>query len=151
MKDNYSRGEAAEQVRRLGYLFGLLFYHFSSLVIERYGEEEGRRLVEEAVRRFGLDRARRMREKAIAMGLEPNLENFRRVSDLPEVGWGGARETYCPFAEAWFEKGATDLGKLYCAVDIWKYVGYNPKILVKRTSWILEGDDECRYETEEEV
>ncbi len=150
MKECYSREEAAEQVRRLGYLFGLMFYHFANILIEMHGEE-GRKLIQEAVRRFGLERARRMREKALTMGLEPNLENFRKVSDLPEVGWGGTtRETYCPFAEAWFDKGATDLCKLYCEVDIWKYIGYNPKISVRRKSWILEGDSECRYEIKEE-
>jgi predicted ArsR family transcriptional regulator len=150
LRDHYSREEAAEQVRRLGYLFGLMFYHFANILVERHGEEEGRRLIREAVRRFGLDRAMRMRERAKALGLEPTLENFRRVSDLPEVGWGGAGERYCPFAEPWFEKGAVDLCKLYCEVDIWKYVGYNPKISVRRTSWILEGDSECRYEIREE-
>ncbi|MEM2894261.1 MAG: L-2-amino-thiazoline-4-carboxylic acid hydrolase [Candidatus Bathyarchaeia archaeon] len=151
MRESYSREEAAEQVRRVGYLFGLMFYHFANILTERLGEEEGVKLIKEAVKRFGLERGRRMREKADAMGLEPTPENFRKVSDLPEVGWGGAtRETYCPFAEAWFEKGAIELCKLYCEVDIWKYIGYNPKISVKRTSWILEGDNECRYEIKEE-
>lgn len=151
MKESYTREEASEQVRRIGYLFGLMFYHLASTLIEGLGEEEGRKLIQEAVRRFGLERGRRMREKADSMGLEPTPENFRMVSDLPEVGWGGAtRETYCPFAEAWFDKDATDLCKLYCEVDIWKYIGYNPKISVKRTSWILEGDKECRYEIKEE-
>ena len=147
MKDTYTREEATEQVRKLGRLFGLMFYHFSNLLVEELGEERGRELVREAVRRFGLDRARQVRERVVAMGLEPTLENYGRGADLPEIGWGGpTRETHCPFAEVWFEKGAVDLCKLYCDVDIWKYVGYNPEIEVKRTAWVLEGDPECRYD-----
>ncbi len=147
MKEVYTREEVAEQVRRLGRMFGLLFYHFSRLIIDELGEERGRELIREAIRRFGLERGRRMKKRALALGLEPTLENFGRVSDLPEIGWGEApKERFCPFAEVWFEKDALELGKLYCDVDVWKYKGYNPHIAVERKSWILDGDDECRYE-----
>lgn len=147
MKETYTREEAAEQVRKLGRVFGLMFYHFADLLSEEYGEERARELVEEAVKRFGLDRARQVKEKVVAMALEPTLENYHLAADLPEIGWGGpTRESHCPFAEVWFEKGAADLCKLYCDVDIWKYVGYNPDIEVKRTAWVLEGDRDCRYD-----
>lgn len=147
MKDSYTREEAAEQVRKLGRLIGLLFYHFSDLLSEEFGEERGKELVREAVKRFGLDRARQVREKVISMGLDPTLDNYSRAADLPEIGWGGpSRESHCPFAEVWFEKDAVDLCKLYCEVDIWKYVGYNPEIKVERKAWVLEGDRDCRYE-----
>jgi len=147
MKETYTREEAAEQVRKLGRIFGLMFYHFADLLSEEYGEERARELVEEAVKRFGLDRARQVKEKVVAMALEPTLENYHLAADLPEIGWGGpTRESHCPFAEVWFEKGAADLCKLYCDVDIWKYVGYNPDIEVKRTAWVLEGDRDCRYD-----
>jgi len=151
LKEVYTREEATEQVRRLGRLFGLMFYHFANLLVEELGEERGKALVREAVKRFGLDRAQQIKEKVVAMGLEPTLENYRKAADLPEIGWGGpTRESYCPFAEVWFEKGAVDLCKLYCDVDIWKYVGYNPRIKVERRSWVLEGDRECRYEISQE-
>jgi len=121
LKEVYTREEATEQVRRLGRLFGLMFYHFANLLVEELGEERGKALVREAVKRFGLDRAQQIKEKVVAMGLKPTLENYRKAADLPEIGWGGpTRESYCPFAEVWFEKGAVDLCKLYCDVDIWK-------------------------------
>jgi len=138
--------DAGEQVRVMARLFGSMFYHFANLLVERFGEVEGRRLVEEAVKRFGLERGERMREKAVERGLEPLLVNFDKVNDLPRVGWGGpGREAYCPFAEVWIEKGAEDLCKLYCAVDIWKMEGYNPKIRVRRLRWVLEGNSDCEY------
>ena len=128
-------------------MFGSMFYHFSNLLVERFGEAKGKRLVAEAVKRFGLERGERMREKAVEMGLEPLLANFDKVNDLPRVGWGDSRrEAYCPFAEIWIEKGAEDLCKLYCAVDIWKMEGYNPKIRVRRLRWVLEGDSDCKYQ-----
>lgn len=147
MKEVYTREEAEEQVRKLGRLFGLMFYHFADLLVDEFGEERARELLKEAVKRFGLDRARQVRERVEAMGFEPTLENYRKAADLPEIGWGGpTRESHCPFAEVWFEKDAVDLCKLYCDVDIWKYVGYNPDIEVERTAWVLEGDLDCRYD-----
>lgn len=150
-KEVFTREEAEEQVRAMARLFGLMFYHFANLLVEKYGEENGKALVREAVRRFGLDRAERVRRDVIKMGLEPVLENYGKVLDLPRIGWGGpTREMYCPFAEVWIEKGAEDLCKLYCEVDVWKMVGYNPKIKVKRLRWVLEGDADCRYQIEQE-
>jgi len=147
LKEVYTREEASEEVRKLGRMFGLMFYHFTNLLVDEFGEERATQLVKETVKRFGLDRARRVREKVMAMGLEPTLENYGRAADLPEIGWGGpTRESYCPFAEVWFEKDAVDLCKLYCDVDIWKYVGYNPEIEVERKAWVLEGDRDCQYE-----
>ena len=142
-----SREEASAQVRSLANMFGLMFYHFASLLVEEFGEEKGKELVNEVVKRYGFDRGQRFREKAIAMGLEPVLENFKKVQDVPTLGWGGpSRETYCPFAEVWIEKGAEDLGKLYCEVDIWKYVPCDPGIRVKRVKSVLEGDERCVYD-----
>jgi hypothetical protein len=145
-----TREEAAGQVRVMARLFGLMFHHFADLLVEKYGEKEGRALLREAVRRFGLDRGERMRKEITGMGLSPTLKNFGLVNDLPKIGWGGStRESYCPLAEAWIEKGAEDICKLYCDVDVWKMVGYNPKIRVKRLRWVLEGASDCRYVMEQ--
>lgn len=142
--------EAAGQVRVMARLFGLMFYHFADLLVEKCGEKEGRELVQEAVRRFGLERGEKMRKETAAMGLSPVLKNFELVNDLPKIGWvGSTRESYCPFAEVWIEKGAENLCKLYCDVDVWKMVGYNPKIRVKRLRWVLEGASDCKYAMEQ--
>jgi hypothetical protein len=150
-KRPFTREETFEQVRAMARLFGLMFYHFANLAVENLGEEAGKAFVAEAVKRFGLDRAKRVRAEVEKLGLEPILENYGKVLDLPRIGWGGpTRETFCPFAEVWIEKGAEDLCKLYCEVDIWKYVGYNPNIKVKRIRSVLEGDRDCAYDIQEE-
>ena len=150
-KSTFTRKETFEQVRAMARLFGLMFYHFANLAVENLGEEAGKAFVAEAVKRFGLDRAKRVKNEVEKLGLEPTLENYGKVLDLPRIGWGGpTRETFCPFAEVWIEKGAEDLCKLYCEVDIWKYVGYNPNIKVKRIRSVLEGDRDCAYNIQEE-
>ena len=149
-KKLFTREEAEEEVRKMARLFGLMFYHFTNLLVEEFGEEKGIELVREAVKRFGLERGSKVREEVLKRGLKLTLENFRKFSDLPSIGWGGkTRETFCPFAEVWISKGAEKLCKIYCDVDIWKIVGYNPNIKVKRVKWVLEGDDYCEYEMKE--
>ncbi len=150
-KETFTYKEATEQVRALGRVFGLMFYHFAGLAVERLGEEEGRKFVAEAVKRFGLDRAQRVKSEVQKLGLKPVLENYGKILDLPRIGWGGSsRETFCPFAEVWIAKGAEDLCKLYCDVDMWKFVGYNPNIKVTRLQSVLEGDNRCAYDIREE-
>ena len=150
-KKTFTREETFDQVRTMARLFGLMFYNFSNLAVEEMGEEEGKKFIAEAVKRFGLERAKRVKEEVEKMGLEPVLENYGKVLDLPRIGWGGStRETFCPFAEVWIEKGAEDLCKLYCEVDYWKFVGYNPDIKVKRVRSVLEGDKDCKYEINQE-
>ena len=150
-KQTFTREETFDQVRTMARLFGLMFYHFSNLAVEEMGEEEGKKFIAEAVKRFGLERAEKVKEEVEKMGLEPVLENYGKVLDLPRIGWGGStRETFCPFAEVWIEKGAEDLCKLYCEVDYWKFVGYNPDIKVKRVRSVLEGDKDCKYEISQE-
>ena len=149
-KETFTRQETFDQVRAMARLFGLMFYHFSNLAVEQLGEEKGKEFVAEAVKRFGLERAKRVRDEVEKMGLEPVLENYGKVLDLPRIGWGGPdRKTFCPFAEVWIQKGAEELCKLYCEVDVWKYVGYNPDIKVKRLRSVLQGDRDCKYEVKQ--
>lgn len=151
-KEFITKEEAEEEVRKMGRLFGLMFYHFANLLVEKLGRDAGMELVKEAVKRFGLERGNKIREKVLGEGLELTLENFNKFSDLPGIGWGGHnREKFCPFAEVWIAKKAESLCKAYCEVDIWKVKGYNPAIKVKRTKWILEGDYSCEYKMEENI
>lgn len=140
-KKTFTYDEATEQVVTMARLFGLMFYHFSNLAIESMGETEGKKFITESVKRFGLDRSRRVKEKVLEMGLEPVLENYNKILDLPIIGFVDS----CPFADIWKEKGAEDFCKLYCDVDVWKYAEYNCDIKVDRVKWVLEGDDECLY------
>jgi len=143
----FTQKEAEEEVKKMANLCGLMFYHFSSLLVEKLGEETGKEIVKEVVKRFGLERGNRIKEDVLKKGLKLTVKNFERFSDLPKIGWGGRkRETFCPFAEVWIAKEAEELCKVYCEVDLWKIKGYNPKIKLERVKWVLEGDDSCNYE-----
>ena len=81
-------------------LFGLMFYHFANLAVEELGDKKGREFIAESVKWFCLERADRVRKKVEELGLEPKLENYNKVIDLPRIASeGDSRETFCPFAE----------------------------------------------------
>jgi hypothetical protein len=80
MKEVYTREEAAEQVRRVSRMFGLLFYHFANLLVE----ERGRELVREAVKRFGLERGRRLRERLNGLMGTITYQRIRELEDRLE-------------------------------------------------------------------
>lgn len=64
------------------------------------GEKKGKEFVAKVVKRFGLERAKRVKAEVKKLGLKPTFENYGKVLDLPRIGWGGStRETFCPFAE----------------------------------------------------
>ncbi len=141
-----SEKDCAKQVRQVGYQVGLLFYHFAKTIIKELGEANGKRLVLEAIRSYGTERGKAIREKVENVGLELTIENFAKFSDLPASGWEHTEEgtSYCCYAEAWMDRGVEDLGRLYCEVDFALIEAFNPKIRAKRVESILDGDPCCK-------
>ena len=145
-----SNEECTRQVRAMGHMFGLLYYHFAKTLVEELGEEEGKRLILKAVRSYGYERGRKTKEEVQKRGLGLTVENFSKFGDLPSLGWDAeaGKVVYCPYAQPWLEKGAEDLGILYCEVDIAKYKAYNPEIEVERLKSVLKGHECCEYRIE---
>ncbi|MFX0199521.1 MAG: L-2-amino-thiazoline-4-carboxylic acid hydrolase [Candidatus Hodarchaeota archaeon] len=142
--------ECTQQVRTMGYMFGLLYYHFAKTLVEELGEEEGKRLILNAIRSYGHERGFKIKEEVQKRGLELTVENFKKFSDLPPLGWDSeaGKLVYCSYAQPWLEKGAEDLGNLYCEVDIALYEAYNPTIKVERLRSVLKGQECCEYNIE---
>ena len=142
-----STDECAQQVRTMGYMFGLLYYHFAKTLVEELGEEEGKRLILKAVRSYGHERGLKIKEEVQKRGLELTVENYKKFSDLPPLGWDvkAGKLVYCSYAQPWIEKGAEDLGNLYCEVDIALYEAYNPTIKIERLKSVLTGHECCEY------
>ena len=82
-KETYTYDECFEQVRAMDRILDLMFYHFANLAVEQMGEKKGKELVAESVKRFGLERAERVKRGVEEMGLEPVLSNYGKVLDLP--------------------------------------------------------------------
>jgi len=131
----------------------LLYYHMATAIIDRLGEEEGKRLIEKAILDYGNACGQRVREGVLEQGLAPVLENYGKVPDLPSKGWRAEKvvidgeetraTTFCPLAATWKELGAEKLGRLYCLVDVAKYGAYSKDLEAVHDKNVLDGDPVC--------
>ncbi len=153
-----SKEECSRQVGLMARRTALLHYFFSKTIISRLGEEEGKKLISEAIWAYGNYCGASVRKKVEEMGLPLTEENYDKVPDLPEYGWdtevitlkdGEVRPiaSYCPIAASIKELGsdAEKIGRLYCYVDQAKYHAYNPDIEFVHTKNILDGDPYCEF------
>lgn len=152
MSEMLSKEDCRQQVRRMGNLFGLLYYHFAKTLVNELGYQKGKELILKAVHSYGTENSQEIREKVLAQGLDLTMENFFKFQPLPELGWESNEEsvTYCSYAEPWIARTEHEIGKLYCEVDFAKVKAYNPKIRVKRATTILDGEPCYSYIFEEE-
>ena len=147
MSEKISVKDCEEMVRNMGNMFGQLYLQFAKTIMEELGPIKGKELVLKAVRRYGLERGKRIREKVLAADLPLTVENFQKYNDLPSLGWKiqDGEVLSCSYAEPWIEHEEYQIGSLYCEVDVAKYEGYNPEIKVERLKSILLGDKCCKY------
>ncbi len=153
-----SKKEAEEEVVTMAKRMALLYYHTAEVLTDTLGEEEGKKLLHEIIKRYGHESGAVTRARVEELGLPLTAENFNIGSDLPKWGWESdrvvcedgverARITYCPLAEVWREKGSEQLGRIYCYVDQAKYDAYNG-IKCKHQRNVLDGDDCCLFDFE---
>jgi len=148
-KELISSKDCTKQVRSMGMMFGQLYYHFATTLVEELGETRGKELILKAIRSYGHERGSKIKDEVQKRGLALTVENFNKFSDLPSLGWDldeGRKVIFCPYAQPWLEKDFKDLGILYCEVDIAKYKAYNPNIKVERVKSLLKDDECCKYE-----
>ncbi len=146
--------EALQQVLITVERLAMLYYHFANTLEKELGREKGRELVAKAIAAYGREVGERHREKVIAAGYEPNCENFKKVPDLPGLAWSprgmpkvsinGIEKSVCPLAKYWIERGAAELGRLYCSVDQAKYAAFDPECECRHLKNVLDGDDFCQ-------
>ena len=151
MNNTISVAECTKQVRQMGRMFGLLFHHFAKTIVEELGDVKGKKIIHEAVYRYGFERGQKIRQIVKKKGLALTLENLAEHSDLPNFGWESDEEGTidCCYAQVWQEKGSERLGILYCDVDFAVLEGYNPTIKLKRLKNVLQGDTRCKYKVTE--
>lgn len=143
-------------VERMARIMALLYYHLSKEIIDTFGDK-GKEVVRRAINNFGTERGRQVREKVLAAGLEPNFENLSKFYDMPlKEAWQAegavtaehyvSRITYCPFARLWREKGAEELGLLYCEQDRAMMEAFNEKVKFDRPTNMLTGAASCDFD-----
>jgi len=145
-------------VNTLG-VMALLYYCMAKNVVEKLGEEEGKKLILKAMREFGSMRGEGIKRKVVAKSLELNLQNLHQNYDLPlhvalkmksikSTPYEFHSENYfCKFAEVWRELGkeAVSLGLLYCKQDAALMHSYNPNIGFNNPKNVLREDHCCEH------
>lgn len=132
----------------------MLHYHYAQTLIAELGDQRGKELIAKAIASYGREVGERHRQRVIEAGFEPSCENYNVVPDLPTLAWsprgmpvlrsGDKERPVCPMAKYWIERGAEDLGRLYCYVDQAKFAAFDPECECRHTSNVLDGDDCCQ-------
>ena len=145
--------EAKEQVRRVCVRLGLLHLSFAKTLINELGEEKGKELVLKAIKDYSVRIGEQVKANASAQGLDNNPANFK--DDLPaygmheraesvEVDGEKRRRAYgCVMGKVWNELGEGKLGRLYCYVDVGKYMAFNPNFKLMHTKALPDSDEYC--------
>ena len=138
---------------------GLIHLEYAKAIVEELGEEKGIKLISRAIRNYGSKIGEKTKEEVLMKGLEASPENFNkgdtyRVPSIP----GGLHETRkivkvdgkerfcstgCIVAKVWQEEGEEKLGRLYCYMDVAKYMAFNPNYKYVHIKAIPDGDDCC--------
>ncbi|WP_371381364.1 L-2-amino-thiazoline-4-carboxylic acid hydrolase [Sporomusa aerivorans] len=149
-----SKAEAANQVRQMGRMMALLYYHMTQQMIAAVGPQQAKKIVGDAIWALGKERGEAHKTKVLAAGYEHIPLNYGKVPDLPALGWDVVKAenaendthvkiTYCPFAELWQEKDFAEFGRLYCYIDQAKYCGFHPDSDMVTLQNVLEGAACC--------
>lgn len=151
-KDNELRKVAEQHVRR----FALLYHFLSREIIENLGEEKGKILIRNAIKKFGEARGKSIRNKVKDAGLELNLKNFKEYYDLPlglthesvKIKSSSERKSWkevrgCLFSEVIKQLKSEDAGALFCEQDKVMALAYNSEIIFTRIQTTLTGGDCC--------
>ena len=136
----------------------MLFAWLSRAIIERAGEEQGARIVRQAVRRYGEQRGRRMALRARANGHPLTMANYVAYSE-----WEGGKDEAeqqvaerapdtrvlihrCPWNNAWAENDLTAYGRFYCQeVDEALVRGFNPDLRLDVNSTLPNEGTSCEF------
>lgn len=140
----------------------LLHLAYAKAITKELGEEQGKRLISEAIKDYAVKIGNKTREEVEAKRLETVPENFGAGDSyaLPDFpGMNSARETVegadgtkrsrvhgCVLGEVWREYGEEKLGRLYCYMDTAKFMGYNPHYKYVHIKALPDGDDCCEFE-----
>lgn len=159
---NYIEEDAAGKAQ---FLWVSLFYFLAGECIDEYGIQ-GEKVIRQAVRNLGTERARRKRQRSDRLGLEPNLVSMSEVIDLysdPRFSFGkqisDARpeekiiKVYtCPNCNIWARLEGKksgeylNIGSIYCEeVHHCLYGEYDPAVQVNLCEILTKGDALCNF------
>lgn len=144
---------AVNEVRKACRQFAMLYFHFSKVLVEEFGEDKAKTLIQKAVFELAIDRSEQLREIASNQGLAYTMENFMKISDLPLIGWvKELGRNHCPYAETWvkyFEEYPwfKEIAPFYCnVIDTTNAENFTRNLSHKITKNVLSGGEACERE-----
>jgi len=151
--------QAAHEVNLASRRIALLHLAFSRAAVARLGDEAGRKLIINAIKRYGMLVGEEVRAGVLRQGLDLVPENYGAgdARSLPNIGMHAGTETVeeqgrtrrraygCAMAAVWREYGDEQLGRLYCLVDSAKFMAFNPEFTMSHTKAVPDGDPFCEF------
>lgn len=142
----------AYEVRKAARQFAMLYFHMVKTLVEEFGEDRARGLVEKIVFELACDRTDQLRAKAERLDIpHEGMGNFNDYADLALTGWlSELGEDHCPYAQVWrtyyedhpwFRRFAP----LYCdVVDTTVAENLTRRVSHRITENVLTGAETCR-------
>ena len=136
-------------------LFARMFSIVARRLEERLGDE-GREIMAQSVREFGMDRGKDIAQRARNRGFDNDLENYLKNYDMERSGLFGYEDTYgdgevrqvfdrCVFAETWKKEGQEKYGRIYCEnIDPSIAQGYNENLMCIHDKMMYD-DQKCTF------
>ncbi len=151
--------EAEKEVEITSRRLGLLHLSYAKTIMEELGEEKGLEIIAKAIKNYGIMIGEKTKDEVQSKGLNLSPENFDKGESLrvPKFGMHSKIETIevngelrtraygCALAKVWKEFGGEKLGRLYCYVDVAKYMAYNPNYKLVHIKTIPDGNDYCEF------
>jgi hypothetical protein len=153
--------EVVQALQSTSRRIALLHSAYARVILEELGEEKGMKLISKVIKNYGVRIGEKTRQEVLMKGLEATPENFSKGESyaIPNIpGMHDRRETIevegvkknraygCVLAKVWKEYGEEKLGRLYCYMDVAKYIAYNPNYKYPHIKAIPDGDNYCEFE-----
>ncbi|MEM4098063.1 MAG: L-2-amino-thiazoline-4-carboxylic acid hydrolase [Candidatus Micrarchaeaceae archaeon] len=158
-KETLSVEKMRQEIEITSRRIALLHLSYAETLVKELGEEKGKKIIAKAIKEYGMKIGMKTKEEIQQKGLALIPENFEkgRYYGLPSIGMhdrvdeivtdGEKHEIAygCVLAKTWKELEQDKLGRLYCYVDIAKYMAYNPDYKLIHIKTIPDGDDYCEF------
>jgi predicted hydrocarbon binding protein len=151
--------EARQGIASVSRRLALLHIAYAKAIIDEVGEERGMKIIAKAIKEYGRVIGEKTRNEVLSQGLDPVPENFDKgpTYRIPDFGMHDRIEVVevegepriraygCVLAKVWRELGENRLGRLYCYMDVAKYMAYNPKYKLVHVKCVPDGDEYCEF------
>lgn len=135
--------EAAEDRRALARRIGRLYLSFARVLIDRLGEDEGKKAILEAIRDYAYYCAEARKKGLVDL---PQRGIHRKAEVIEVSGQKRARAYGCGIAQEFAAQGEEKLGALYCYIDPCSFMLTTPNIKFYHKQMEPLGSEFCEFD-----